>query len=157
MKNEKVSGRKLVPHVIEPSYGVDRIFYAVLDHAFSKKEDYAMLKLKGLVAPIKAGVFPLMPKDGLDTIALEIFEDLTRNGIPSYYDDSGSIGRRYARMDEVGTPCCLTVDFESKTDGAITIRERDTSEQVRIPRSKAVVAVSEMVSGSSLEDVRKMR
>lgn len=156
MRKEKVSGRKLVPHVIEPSYGVDRILYAVLDHSYAKKDDYAVLRLKGIVAPIKAGVFPLMPKDGLDSIALELCEELTSNGIAAYYDDSGSIGRRYARMDEVGTLCCLTVDFESKNDGAVTLRDRDTSEQVRISRSKAIQAVSALVSGSSFEDVRKL-
>ena len=157
MKKEKVSGRKLVPHVIEPSYGVDRILYAVLDHSYAKKEDYAMLRLKGIVAPIKAGVFPLMPKDGLDTMAYEMYEELVRSGIAAYYDDSGSIGRRYARMDEIGTLCCLTVDFESKNDSAVTLRDRDTSEQVRINRANAVRAVSAMVSGSSIEDVRNMR
>ena len=156
MRKEKVSGRKLVPHVIEPSYGVDRILYAVLDHSYAKKDEYAILRLKGIVAPIKAGVFPLMPKDGLDSIALELYEELTSNGIAALYDDSGSIGRRYARMDEVGTLCCLTVDFESKKDGTVTLRDRDTSEQVRISRSKAIQAVSALVSGSNFEDVRKL-
>lgn len=157
VRKEKVSGRKLVPHVIEPSYGVDRIFYAVLDHSYAKKEDYSMLRLKGVVAPIKAGVFPLMPKDGLDTIAWELFEQLTSSGLASYYDDSGSIGRRYARMDEVGTLCCITVDFETKSDGAVTLRDRDTSDQIRIEKSSVVRAVALLASGSSFEDVRKMR
>jgi len=155
-RREKVSGRKLVPHVIEPSYGVDRILYAVLDHAYSKKEEYVTLRLKASIAPIKAGVFPLMPKDGLDSIAVELHGELMRSGLPSYYDDSGSIGRRYARMDEVGTPCCVTVDFDTKSDGRVTLRDRDTTEQIRIKREKVVGAVTAVVSGSSLADLRKL-
>ncbi len=156
MKREKVSGRKLVPHVIEPSYGVDRILYAVLDHAYSRKEEYVTLKLKPMVAPVKAGIFPLMPKEGLDEIAAGIYGDLGRNGIVAYYDDSGSIGRRYARMDEIGTPCCVTVDFDTKKDDRVTIRDRDTAEQVRIARANAVAAVRAVVSGATLQDVRKL-
>jgi glycyl-tRNA synthetase len=156
-RSEKVSGRKLVPHVIEPSYGVDRIFYAVLDHAYSKKDDYVTLRLKPAIAPVKAGVFPLMPKDGLDEIAAGISVDLTEAGITAYYDDSGSIGRRYARMDEIGTPCCVTVDFDTKSDGQVTIRDRDSAEQVRIPRSGVVGAVGAVVSGSSIREACEKR
>jgi len=154
-KREKVSGRKLVPHVIEPSYGVDRILYAVLDHAYTKKDDYVTLKLSPSVAPVKAGVFPLMPKDGLDKVAEEIYGNLTSSGITAYYDDSGSIGRRYARMDEIGTPCCITVDFDTMKDGEVTLRDRDSSEQVRIERTGVVSAVEAVVSGKSFGDVRK--
>jgi len=154
-KKEKLSGRKLVPHVIEPSYGVDRILYAVLDHAYSRKDDYVTLRLRPSIAPIKAGVFPLMPKDGLDEVAMAIYEELTGSGITSYYDDSGSIGRRYARMDEVGTPCCVTVDFDTKTDGKVTVRDRDSAEQVRIFRPKVVEVLKLIVSGSSVREAAK--
>jgi glycyl-tRNA synthetase len=157
LRKEKVSGRKLVPHVIEPSYGVDRILFAVLDHSYAIKDDYVTLKLKGLVAPIKAGVFPLMPRDDLDTIAVEIHESLTKAGYPSYYDDSGSIGRRYARMDEVGTPCCVTIDYDTKTDGRVTIRERDTANQVRIRKEDVPKAVGMIVVGTSLESLTKKK
>ncbi len=157
LRKEKVSGRKLVPHVIEPSYGVDRILFAVLDHSYAIKDDYVTLKLKGLVAPIKAGVFPLMPRDDLDTIAIEIHESLTKAGYPSYYDDSGSIGRRYARMDEVGTPCCVTIDYETKTDGCVTLRERDTANQVRIRKEDVPKAVGMIVVGTSPESLTKKK
>ena len=157
MKKEKVSGRKLIPHVIEPSYGVDRILYAVLDHAYRKKGDYITLSLKGLVAPVKAGVFPLMAKDGLDTIAFELNEALLSAGCSSYYDDSGSIGRRYARMDEIGTPCCVTVDYDTKSDGTVTVRERDTAEQVRISKGLVPMAVGALVSGKPLRALSDMK
>jgi glycyl-tRNA synthetase len=157
LRKEKVSGRKLVPHVIEPSYGVDRILFAVLDHSYAIKDDYVTLRLKGLVSPIKAGVFPLMPRDGLDTIALEIHELLAQAGFPSYYDDSGSIGRRYARMDEVGTPCCVTVDYETKTDGCVTIRERDTANQIRVRKEEVPGTVERIVGGASLESLTKKK
>ena len=157
-KKEKVSGRKLVPHVIEPSYGLDRILFSVLDHAYSKKEDdYIVLRLKALAAPIKVGVFPLMPRDGLDTIATEIFDSLTMRGYTAYYDDSGSIGRRYARMDEVGTPCCITVDYDTKTDGAVTVRDRDSTEQVRIKMENVAEAVAAIVSGAPFSSLKGMK
>lgn len=155
MRKEKVSGRKLVPHVIEPSYGVDRLLFSLLDHAYSKKEgDYVVLRLKGLVAPVKVGVFPLMPRDGLDAVATEVFDSLTKAGFAAYYDDSGSIGRRYARMDEIGTPCCVTVDYDTKTDGTVTVRDRDSSEQIRVKKEKVVEIVGLLMSGASFESLR---
>lgn len=157
VKKEKVAGRKLVPHVIEPSYGLDRILYSVLEHAYDKRDDYSVLKLKGLVAPMKAGVFPLMARDGLDTAALEIYDGLVAAGLPAYYDDSGSIGRRYARMDEVGTPCCITVDYDTRKDGTVTVRERDTTKQVRIRKENATRAVEAMVRGDGLDALASLR
>jgi len=153
MRKEKITGRKFVPHVIEPAYGVDRIAYAVLEHAYAKseKEDYITLRLKGLVAPFKAGVFPLMARDGLDGIAAEIHASLSSAGMHTSYDDAGSIGRRYARMDEVGTPCCITVDYQTKDDGTVTVRDRDSSEQRRIKKENVVVAVTRLVSGAGLK------
>ncbi len=154
-RKEKVSGRKLVPHVIEPSYGVDRILYTLLEHSYSKKEDYVTLRLKGIVAPVKVGVFPLMAKDGMDTIAFEISEALSGAGITAYYDDSGSIGRRYARMDEIGTPCCVTVDYDTKADGTVTIRDRDSAEQIRIKKEHVPKAVGSILSGATLKSLSK--
>jgi len=157
LKKEKVAGRKLVPHVIEPSYGVDRILYAVLDHSYSKKDDYVTLRLKGLVAPIKVGIFPLMAKDGLDEIASGISDAVSKAGFAAYYDDSGSIGRRYARMDEVGTPCCVTVDYDTKTDGTVTMRERDSTKQIRIKQELVPKAIEALISGAGLESLSKLK
>jgi glycyl-tRNA synthetase len=156
LKKEKVSGRKLVPHVIEPAYGVDRILYAVLEHAYQKKDDYVTLKLRARVAPIKAGVFPLMSRDGLDGIAMGVYDQLAAAGIQAFYDDGGSIGRRYARMDEVGTPCCITVDYDTKENGTVTLRERDSSEQVRVRTEDVPSAVVKLLSGAGLGALKGM-
>jgi glycyl-tRNA synthetase len=149
---EKISGERVVPHVIEPSYGLDRMFYSVLEHAYSydEKEDYVTLRLRPDIAPIKVGVFPLMDKDGLDVLASSIYKELRGSGIESYYDTSGAIGRRYARMDEIGTPWCITVDYasveEGKDKGTVTLRNRDTREQKRIKASDAVSVIKKMLS-----------
>jgi glycyl-tRNA synthetase len=156
-RKEKVSGRKIVPHVIEPSYGVDRMLYAVLDHSYSKKDDYVTLRLNGLVAPIKVGVFPLMSKDGLDKIASKIIADVSRAGFMAHYDDSGSIGRRYARMDEIGTPYCVTIDYETKTNGTVTIRERDSANQTRIKVEHVPKAVEALVSGAGFDSMSELK
>ena len=133
---EKQSGDKFVPHVIEPSYGIDRILYCLLEHNYhegkKKGEEYRILKLNPIIAPIKVGVLPLISDERLIKIANEIDRDLREAGIKTYYDEGGSIGRRYARMDEVGTPFCITVDHDSLKDNTVTIRDRDTTKQVRI-------------------------
>jgi glycyl-tRNA synthetase len=152
---EKVSGVKVVPHVIEPSYGVDRILYALLDHAYHKEEDYVRLRLSGRVAPVKLGVFPLVSKDDLDVLATEICDELTNMGVSCHYDDSGSIGRRYARMDEVGTPFCVTIDYDSLKDGTVTLRDRDSSEQVRIRKEQVKGVAAKISRGLAFEEVKR--
>jgi glycyl-tRNA synthetase len=133
---EKQRGEKFVPHVIEPSYGIDRILYFLLEHNYAegkkKDEEYTILKLNPRVAPIKAGVFPLIGDDNLIKIARTIDSDLRKAGISTFYDESGTIGRRYARMDEIGTPFCITVDHDSMNDNQVTVRNRDTTKQERI-------------------------
>jgi glycyl-tRNA synthetase len=136
-RKEKNIGKKFIPHVIEPSFGIDRIIYCLLEHSYQeqkkKDENYRILQLNQEIAPIKVGVFPLINDKKLILLAKKI-NDMLRNAyIYTYYDESGSIGRRYARMDEIGTPFCITVDFESLEDAQITIRERDTTKQVRQP------------------------
>jgi len=132
---EKQSGEKFVPHVIEPSYGIDRILYFILEHNYveakKNEEEYTILKLTPLVAPIKVGVFPLIGDDALVRIAKKIDSMLRNQGIATYYDEGGTIGRRYARMDEIGTPFCVTVDHDSLIDEKVTIRDRDTTKQER--------------------------
>ncbi len=133
---EKQSGEKFVPHVIEPSYGIDRILYFLLEHNYveakKKDEEYTILKLNPVVAPIKVGVFPLISDDTLISISKEIDSTLRNAGIATFYDESGTIGRRYARMDEIGTPFCITVDHDSLDDKKVTVRDRDTTKQERI-------------------------
>ncbi len=154
---EKISGEKVIPHVIEPSHGLDRILYTVMEHSFTKKDgNYVILKLSPDVAPIKVGVFPLMSRDGLEEKAVEIDEDLRVSGITTHFDDSGSIGRRYARMDEIGTPWCVTVDYESLEDGTVTIRDRDTAEQVRVHADDVPIVVGSLLCGMEFDDIEEM-
>jgi len=106
-KEVVVTGKNFIPHVVEPSYGIDRIVYCILEHSYIEQEKegerYVTLRLPPAVAPIKAGVFPLVNKDNLPSIAREIETELRNNDIVAFYDEGGSIGRRYARMDEIGT------------------------------------------------------
>jgi glycyl-tRNA synthetase len=141
-KEVTVQGRKVVPCVIEPSFGVDRILYALWEHAHEagekNGEPYMRLRLSKKVAPIQVAVLPLTGKDGLPEKAEELDWSLRNAGLTTDRDESGNIGRRYARQDEVGTPLCVTVDNESMQDGAVTVRDRDTTEQVRVPMAGLV-------------------
>lgn len=132
----KVTGRKLIPRVIEPSFGVDRILYALWEHAHEagqkNGEDYTVMHLSKHVAPIQVAILPLTNKDGLPDAAKMIEAGLRNMGVMTDYDASGAIGRRYARQDEVGTPYCVTIDNDTPTDGAVTVRDRDTTEQQRV-------------------------
>lgn len=131
-----VTGRRLIPRVIEPSFGVDRILYALWEHAYEETEKegepYTRLRLSPHVAPVQVAVLPLMGKEGLPETARRIEADLRRAGIRTDYDESGNIGRRYARQDEVGTPYCITIDTDTASDDAVTVRERDSTEQERV-------------------------
>ena len=133
----KETGEHVMPHVIEPSIGIDRAVYAVLVHAYEtdevEGETRTRLALEPEVAPTFVGVFPLMDKDGMGELARELTDDLRAAGFDATYDDSGNIGRRYRRQDEVGTPFCVTVDYDSVEDETVTLRERDSTEQVRVP------------------------
>ncbi len=137
VEEQKETGEHVMPHVVEPSIGIDRVVYTVLDHAYSEDEiegeTRKCLSLEPEVAPTFVGVFPLMDKDGMGETAREITEALRAEGLDVSYDDSGNIGRRYRRQDEVGTPFCVTVDYESLEDDTVTLRERDSTEQVRVP------------------------
>lgn len=131
-KEGEEEGRRVLPHVVEPSFGVDRILYSVLEHSYRETDDRSYFKFNSELAPIEAGVFPLISDDGLPEKALEVSENLKDRGIHTEYDDSGSIGRRYARADEIGVPYCITVDHQSLEDSTVTIRERDTTDQIRV-------------------------
>lgn len=127
---------KVVPHIsAEPSVGVDRAFLTFLIDAYAeeevKGEKRVLLKLHPQLAPVKVAVFPLVKKEGMDTKAREIYDEL-RKQVPCFYDESGSIGRRYRRQDEIGTPFCITIDGQTMQDNTITLRNRDTLEQERV-------------------------
>jgi glycyl-tRNA synthetase len=124
-------GRRFIPHVIEPSFGLERVFYAVLEYAYTEHEGRAILKLPTAVAPIQIAVYPLVTKDGIPEKALEVYRHLLNSDFDVYYDDSGSIGRRYVRSDEMGIPLALTVDYQTLQDNTVTLRNRDSWRQVR--------------------------
>ena len=133
--NEQTKERYL-PYVIEPAAGADRTTLAFLIDAYDEEvkengETRVVLHLHPKLAPVKVAVFPLMKKDGLDELAHKIENELREN-FTTFYDQSGAIGRRYARQDEIGTPFCVTVDYDSKTDGTVTLRFRDSMEQRRV-------------------------
>ena len=133
---DQVSNERFVPTVIEPSAGADRTTLAVLCDAYTEEEvngdQRTVMKLAPKLAPIKAAVLPLVKKEGLAEIAQDLEKKL-RKKFNTFYDQGGAIGRRYRRMDEVGTPYCVCVDFDTKEDNAVTIRDRDSMEQIRVP------------------------
>ncbi len=129
-------GEAYVPHVIEPAAGADRAALAFIVDAYDTEEvegrKRTVLRLHPRLAPVKAAVLPLVSKAGMPERAREIYEDV-RSRVPSEYDEGGSIGRRYRRQDEIGTPWGITVDGQTLEDGTVTLRDRDSLEQERVP------------------------
>ncbi len=126
------SGEKLYPHVVEPTFGVDRSVLAVLCEAYSQEEERVVLKLKPSLAPYKVAVFPLLKnKPELVEKAQEVFH-LLKKDFTVAFDDRGNIGKRYYSQDEIGTPFCVTIDFETLENGDVTVRDRDTMKQERL-------------------------
>ncbi len=155
VKKEKVTGRRFLPHVAEPSFGVERLLFVALDHAYSEREGRVVLRLPPRIAPVKAAVFPLVRDDRLVEKARRIWWSLLDEGLYAVYDDDGSIGRRYARVDEIGVPVAVTVDYQTLEDGTVTLRDRDTWNQVRVREDRVVDAVKAFLGGVSLEEVGK--
>lgn len=149
VSHEKLYARsrngRFIPHVLELSFGIDRNIWALLD-VFYEKNSRSILRVSRTIAPVQLGVFPLVSKDGLPEKAREIYRKM-RKVLDCFYDDSGSIGRRYARMDEVGTPLCLTVDYESLERDDVTVRDRDTTAQVRMKTEMLPQALRRFYAG----------
>ncbi|MDG6255992.1 MAG: glycine--tRNA ligase [Methanomicrobiaceae archaeon] len=148
----EVRGEEVMPHVIEPSYGIDRIFYSILEHTYDEEivegEIRRVLRLPPGIAPVQVAVFPLMTRDGLDAIARDIVQTLSGRGVLTQYDDNGAIGRRYRRQDEIGTPFAVTVDYETKDDRTVTVRDRDTMQQIRCGIDDLPVMLASLLDGS---------
>jgi glycyl-tRNA synthetase len=123
---------KVLPHVFELSLGVDRSIFAVIESSLGGEGERRVMALRPYLAPIQACVFPLVNKDGLQEEAMNLYNDL-RDSFDVFYDDSGAIGRRYARADEAGVPACITLDYDTLKDRTVTLRDRDTRSQQRIP------------------------
>ncbi|MBW3019276.1 glycine--tRNA ligase, partial [Candidatus Woesearchaeota archaeon] len=149
----KDDGTKLVPHVLEISLGVDRAVYCALELAYRKTKDRMWLALPPNIAPLDIGVCPLLKnKPELVAKAKELFDDL-RTCYDCAYDESGSIGKRYARFDEIGVPWCITVDFDSLKDNDVTIRDRDSADQKRIKITDLKVVFFRLLTGVSFSEV----
>ncbi len=122
-----------IPVVVEPAHGVDRILMAILSSAYYRRENgFKVMRLSPNISPNIVAVLPLQSKDGLDLLAQDLSVKLREQNDYVAYDESGSIGRRYARQDEIGTPFCVTVDYQTKEDSTVTIRERDSTSQIRV-------------------------
>jgi glycyl-tRNA synthetase len=143
------------PHVIEPSAGADRATLAFLCEAYcedsvpdenGKPSERVVLKLHPRLAPYKAAIFPLVNKDGMPEVAQGLYRRLKRH-FNVFYDDKGAVGRRYRRQDEAGTPYCFTIDGDTLKDGTVTIRDRDTLKQYRLPVEKAAEEVQRLLEG----------
>src|SRR5690606_29102228 len=172
-RHQEYSGKKLeyvdpvnrdkryIPYVIETSAGVDRTMLVVLADAYREEvvegETRVVLALSPRLAPIKVAVFPLVKKDGMPELAEKIHKAFRAAGIPSFYDDSGSIGRRYRRQDEAGTPFGITVDGQSLEDGSVTVRDRDTLAQERVDAGRVVEYVGERVGWGWAIHLRELR
>lgn len=186
----KVSGENVIPHVIEPSYGIDRIFYGIMEHAYdeenvaqkvaesglkgteeAEKESEAgksegeaegeeearlVMHFSSAVAPVQVAVLPLLTRKELADPAKDIIVKLREKSLLVNYDDSGTIGRRYRRNDEIGTPYCVTVDYETLEDGTVTIRDRDSMRQIRAPIQGIENALYELIyRGRTFESAGK--
>ena len=148
---DDVTRERFVPHVIEPSAGADRAVLAFLCDAYhednvpdesGKPRERTVLKLHPRLAPLKAAILPLVKKDGMPEVAIDLYKRLKKR-MPCMYDAKGSVGRRYARQDEAGTPWCLTIDGQTMTDKTITLRDRDSLSQERVSIDECVELLSE--------------
>jgi glycyl-tRNA synthetase len=146
---------RYVPHVIEPSAGADRAVLAFLCDAYHEDEvpdedgkprSRTVLKLHPRLAPLKAAILPLVKKDGMPEVAIDLYRRLKAH-MPCMYDEKGSVGRRYARQDEAGTPWCLTIDGQTLTDKTVTLRDRDTLVQTRVPIDECADMLRERLHG----------
>ena len=135
---DKITNETFVPHVIEPSIGVERLFLAVLSSAYTEDEidgnQRILLKLPENLAPFRFCVSPLLKnKPELVQKAKEVYKKLRQKYGNVTWDDSGNIGKRYRKQDEIGTPQCIVIDFDTLSDDTVTVRDRDTAKQVRVP------------------------
>ncbi len=148
---DEETGQRFIPYVIEPAVGVERTFLAYLLNAYHEEPDKegtrVVLKLHPAIAPYKVAVLPLSRKEALVQKAREVWA-LLRPHVMTTYDDSQSIGRRYRRQDEIGTPWCVTIDFETLSDQAVTIRDRDSMTQDRVPIDRLVGIVQQRLADS---------
>lgn len=141
----KVDKQPVVPNVLEIAFGVERPLFCLIDTSYDEDEERSWLKFPAHLAPIQVAVFPLMGKPELLGPAHEIYNAILDSGLVTQFDRGGSIGRRYRRQDEVGTPFCVTVDYDTLEDNTVTLRERDSMKQIRIKRDTLVETLHNLV------------
>ena len=141
---------KFVPHVAEPSFGAERLLYVALEYAYTEEDGRVVLKLPPRIAPIKVAVFPLVEKEPIVQMARRVYEMLKEAGFYVIYDESGSIGRRYVRADEIGIPFAITVDYDTITQNDVTIRDRDTRKQIRVPIPDVIKVIERGIKGENI-------
>ena len=141
-------GKKVVPHVIEPSFGIDRTIYGILLYSFveDKKRGWDWFKFPPKIAPMTAAIYPLVSKDNIPEKAEEVY-DILKKEFDVIYDEAGSIGKRYARADEIGIPFAITVDYKTLDDGTVTLRDRDTTQQKRVKAKDLARILKQLVNG----------
>lgn len=139
-----VDGERIVPHVLELSFGVDRNVWALLDRGY-RSDDRDWLDLPSSCSPYHAAIFPLVRKDGLVEKSLDVYDGI-KGSLRVFWDKSGSVGKRYARMDEIGTPFCITVDYDTLRDDSVTLRHIKTKEQIRVNLSELEECVELLIS-----------
>lgn len=151
-EEQKITGRRYTPHVIEPSFGLGRILYSLLENSYVVRQedtDRVYLRLPPCIAPVKCCILPLINSDKFDPYLERLQRQLTNVNLSTKVDDTSvSVGRRYARNDEIGTPFAITVDFDTLVDDTVTLRERDTMRQVRIEIAEIPGVIATLVTGN---------
>ena len=145
-ERRKVHVERFIPHDVEPSFGVDRIVYVTLEHAYTEVNGKPLLRLPPDIAPIKAVVLPIIRKQEYVNIGRRVFRELSLAGIRAVYDDDGTIGSRYAKYDSIGVPFAITIDDKTPIDNTVTIRDRDTKAQIRVSISEVIKIINDAIS-----------
>ena len=151
-----IDGKKFIPHVLELSFGVDRNVYTLFEVCFREDKERAWFEFPRLVSPFDAGVFPLVSKDGLPEKAKEIKEMLKKAGFGVFYDESGSIGRRYRRIDEAGIAAGVTIDYDTLSEDSVTLRDRDSMKQVRVAVKDLAESLKRFLNGEKIENLGRV-
>ncbi len=154
---DEATKSRVIPSVIEPTFGMERVFLAVLSQAYiyDKKRENVLLNLPVFLSPVKMAVLPIVKDAKMMKMAKEIVNEL-RKDMNVAYDDSGSIGRRYSRNDEIGTPACVAVDEQSTKDKSVTIRDRNTTKQIRVKAENVAEILSKLIKGENLLKLGKV-
>ena len=146
-----VEGKKFIPHVLELSFGVDRNIYALLEMFYEEEKERTLFRFPRLLAPYDCAIFPLVNKDKIPEKAAEIKKLVQDTQLYLFYDDSGSIGRRYRRMDEIGVPVCITIDHKTVEDNTVTVRDRDSMKQIRVRIEDLTEVLKKFLQGEEIE------